>query len=135
MLQCPQHRETKVKKLLLILVLLITLFTLFSVGCKTQILAVTADRLYYDYKTDVTAADQIYKGKTLQVTGIIAGIGVSGSLYILFYNGIEPEVCGVQCIFSNAYASQLANLSVGQTAALTGKCLGYYANVVILEVN
>jgi hypothetical protein len=121
------------KKLLLILVLLITLF---SVGClKSQVIAVTADRLYYDYKTDATAADQQYRGKTLQVTGIIASIGVSGSPYILFYNGVEPVVCEVQCIFSNSYASQLANLSAGQTATITGKVTGYYANVVLLEAN
>jgi hypothetical protein len=122
------------KKLLLILVVLITLFALFSVGCQTHIIGVTADRLYYDYKTDVNAADQQYKFKTIQVTGIINGIGVSGTPYILFYNSYDPNVTSVQCIFSGTYVSQLASLSVGQTATITGKCLGFFANVVIVEV-
>jgi hypothetical protein len=131
----PSAQRGKVKKLLLILVVLITLFSVFSVGCKSQVMAVTTDRLYYDYKTDAVAADQMYKDKTLQVTGIISGIGVAGSPYILFYNGMDPGVCGVQCIFSGSYASQLASLSVGQTVTLSAKFKGYYANVVLLEAN
>jgi hypothetical protein len=123
-----------VKKLLLILVVLVTLFALFAVGCQTHVIGVTADRLYYDYKTDANAADQQYKYQTVQVTGIINGIGVSGTPYIIFYNSYDPDVTTVQCIFSGSYASQLANLSVGQTATITGQCLGFYANVVIVEV-
>jgi hypothetical protein len=130
----PSAQRGKVKKLLLILVVLITL-ALFAVGCKTQVLAVTTDRLYSDYRADAAAANQIYEGKTLQVTGIISGIGVAGSPYILFYNGMDPDVCGVQCIFSGSYASQLASLSVGQTVTISAKFKGYYANVVLLEAN
>jgi hypothetical protein len=122
------------KKLLLILLVLVTLL---SVGCfKSQVIAVSADRLYADYRADAAAADEIYKGQTVQVTGRISSLGVdtSGSLYMLLDNACESGFCGVQCIFSSDFASYFTSLTAGQTATVTGECRGYYSSAVLIIV-
>jgi hypothetical protein len=120
----------KLKKLILILLLLTILL---SAGCfKTHVVAVTADRLYYDYRTNPTFAQEQYTDRTLQVTGVIASIGIAGQPYVLFYNSQNPEVCGVQCTFSKSYAPQLANLSVGQNITVIVKCKGYVGTAILL---
>jgi hypothetical protein len=121
-----------------LLVILLVLITLFSVGCfKSQVIAVSSNRLYADYRADATAADQIYKDKTLQVTGIISSLGVdtTGSPYILFENICDFGFCGVQCILSSSYASYFTSLAAGQTATIEGKCQGYYSSVVLIVVH
>lgn len=132
-LQCPKHCEVKVKRLLLITILLIALF---SVGCfgSAPKLAVTAERLYYDYYTDQAAADELYKDTKLHVTGIISSLGTSsnGQPYVILEVGDLSETQGVQCSFTSKHASLVASLSVGQQISLIGKCWGSSGNVVIL---
>jgi hypothetical protein len=128
--------ERKLKKILLVALVLIILLTLFTAGCfgSSPKLAVTAERLYYDYYTDRTAADELYKDTKLQVTGIISSLGTAsnGSPYVILEVGDLSETQGVQCSFTSKYAPLVASLSMGQQISLVGKCWGYSGNVIIL---
>jgi hypothetical protein len=116
------------KRILFITLALITLFAV--VGCKESAkYAVMAERLYYDYITDAEAADELYKGTKIQVTGIISSLGTD---YVILEVGELSETCGVQCSFASKYASLVASLSVGQQITIKGTCLGYSNHVVVL---
>jgi hypothetical protein len=124
------------KKILLVALVLMMLATLFTAGCfgSAPKLAVTAERLYYDYYMDQAAADELYKDTKLHVTGIISSLGTSsnGQPYVILEVGDLSETQGVQCSFTSKYASLVASLSVGQQVSLIGKCWGYSGNVIIL---
>jgi hypothetical protein len=124
------------KRLLLIALVLATLFTSLSVGCfgSNPKLAVTAERLYYDYITDEEAADELYKDTKIQITGIITSLGTdsSGSAYVVLDAGEAAGGWGVQCSFTSKYASLVSGLSVGQQVTLVGTCWGYSYNVIVL---
>jgi hypothetical protein len=112
------------------------LATLFSAGCfgsRTKY-AVTAERLFYDYQQDATAADVLYKDAKISVTGVVKSKGTtsSGQPYIIMEVGDLSETQGVQCSFTSKYASLVNSLSVGQQVSLIGKCWGYSGNVILL---
>jgi len=121
------------KRILFIALMLITLFAV--VGCNESAkFAVTAERIFYDYQTDATAADELYKGAKLQVTGVISSMGTdsAGAPYVIMEVGDLSETCGVQCTFTSSMASIVASLSVGQQLTIAGTCLGYSSHVVIV---
>ena len=100
-----------------------------------EVIEISATDLYSAYEANQVAADQKYKGRLLEVTGVITSIGkdILGSPYIVLGSGDEWEVWGVQCTFSSRYESWLAKLKKGQQVTVTGKCTGYFLNV-LLEV-
>ena len=107
--------------------------TMPSTPTEEEVIEITARELYEAYKNNEIAADQKYKGNFLKVTGVVDSIGrdILGDPYVVLTGGGEYEVWGVQCIFSNAYESWLATLSVGQSIRVTGKCKGYLINVLL----
>lgn len=100
-----------------------------------EAIEISATDLYSAYEANQVAADQQYKGQLLEVTGIISSIGrdILGTPYIVLGSGDEWEVWGVQVLFSSRYESWLAKLEKGQQVTVTGKCTGYFLNV-LLEV-
>ena len=100
-----------------------------------QVIVISATELYSAYEANQVAADQQYKGRLLKVTGVITSIGrdILGTPYIGLGSGSEWEVWGVQVLFSSRYESRIAKLEKGQQVTVTGKCTGYFLNV-LLEV-
>jgi aspartyl/asparaginyl-tRNA synthetase len=96
---------------------------------------VSAGDLYSEYKANEVAADAQYKGKTVQVTGIVDSIGkdILDTAYVTLTEGGEYEMWGVQCMFAEKYESELAQLSKGQTVTIQGKVEGYLINVLLHE--
>lgn len=100
-----------------------------------EVIEISAADLYSAYEANQVAADQQYKGRLLKVTGVVSSIGkdILGSPYIVLGSGDEWEVWGVQCTFPSRYESRIAKLEKGQQVTVTGKCTGYFLNV-LLEV-
>lgn len=98
-----------------------------------EIIRVTAQELYSAYEANEVAADAKYKGKVIEVSGVVDTIGKDflGTPYVTLTSGGRYEVWGVQCMFSNKDEPQLAQLSKGETVAVRGKCDGYLVNVLI----
>ena len=90
-------------------------------------LIVSARKLYKEYNANEIAADEKYKGKIIQVTGIIRDIGndIMDNAYITL---IGDQYFGdIQCYFKEK--SIVAGLSKGKRISVMGSCSGLMMNV------
>jgi hypothetical protein len=91
---------------------------------------VTATKLFRDYQDNEVAADDIYKGKKLAVTGIIDDIGndALNDSYITLKTGYV--IGSVQCYLDKKI---VAKLKKGQKVVVTGRCKGLFVNVSLKD--
>jgi hypothetical protein len=98
---------------------------------------VSAQDLFASYSKDEKAADKLYKGRHLEVTGAIYQVGtdpiVDNAPEVLLSGGAPDQARGVDCTFDQRYASQVAELHKGQTMTVLGVCGGYGVNVTLLD--
>jgi hypothetical protein len=93
----------------------------------------TASELYAEYKANVLRADSRYKGKFVEVTGVIESIGkeILGRPYITLK--IDDSGWGsVQCVFPKSEIDSLIQFSPGQSVKVVGKVLGETLGIVLL---
>ena len=90
-------------------------------------LKVSAVKLYNDYNANEIAADEKYKGKIIEVTGIIRDIGndIMDNAYITLVG--DQYFGDIQCYFSEK--SVVASLSKGKRITVMGNCSGLMMNV------
>ena len=93
----------------------------------SEIIFISAADLASEYDSNGFASDQKYKGRILNVTGVIDEITEEyfGDVYVL----LESETTwwhAVRCYLSNT--SQLLSLYEGQTVSIKGKCIGEYTS-------
>jgi|GEM_PF-4113959 len=86
---------------------------------------VSAEELYKAYVDDEKRADAKYKGKVLQVSGVVTEIerGVSRKPYVCLSGG-EGRLFGVKCFFRKENARVLSRLSKGDYVTIIGICGG-----------
>ena len=92
-------------------------------------LIVSARKLYKEYNANEIAADEKYKGKIIEVTGVIRDIGndIMDNAYITL---VGNEYFGdIQCYFNEK--SVVAKLSKGKRITVIGSCSGLMINVQI----
>ena len=90
---------------------------------------ITASKLYKEYNANEIAADEKYKGKIIEVTGVIRDIGndIMDNAYITL---VGNEYFGdIQCYFNEK--SVVAKLSKGKRITVIGSCSGLMMNVQI----
>ena len=90
---------------------------------------ITASKLYKEYNSNEIAADEKYKGKIIEVTGVIRDIGndIMDNAYITL---VGNEYFGdIQCYFNEK--SVVAKLSKGKRITVIGSCSGLMMNVQI----
>jgi hypothetical protein len=94
--------------------------------------SVNASVLSSSYEKNEVAADQMYKGKRLAVTGRVGKIGkdILDSPYLILDEG-EFGLGGVQAFFSDSDLPELAKLTKGQTVQVVGTCDGLMINVLL----
>ncbi len=95
---------------------------------------VSAIDLYNAYNQNQVAADAKYKGNLVEMTGVIGSIGkdILNNPYVTLSTG-EYSILNVQCMFSQADESQLANLSSGQSVTLEGTVSGETIGIVEVD--
>lgn len=109
---------------------------------------VSAIKLYSDYKRNEVAADEKYKGKLVEVTGVVGKIAKYNYLpveyvglpYVLLKTDNESELTddyssNVGLIFSKDNISSIATLKLGKRVTFAGRCMGIDIEVVRLKVN
>ena len=98
-------------------------------------IVVTAPVLVADYEANEVAADQKYKDRTLQVTGVINAIGkdLLSDMYVVLDGGQEFGLWHVQCMFPDSEEQYLAHLQKGQSLTVTGRCEGKLGGVLLRE--
>ena len=77
---------------------------------------VSAAQLFAEYESNEPAASEKYKGKVIEVTGVISKI-YRGFLYTPY---VELEA-GVRCNFSDTEDPVMLSLSEGQTISMKGR--------------
>ena len=90
---------------------------------------ISASKLYKEYNENEIAADEKYKGKIIEVTGLIRDIGndIMDNAYITL---VGNEYFGdIQCYFNEK--SVVAKLSKGKKITVIGSCSGLMINVQI----
>ena len=90
---------------------------------------ISASKLYKEYNENEIAADEKYKGKIIEVTGVIRDIGndIMDNAYITL---VGNEYFGdIQCYFNEK--SVVAKLSKGKRVTVIGNCFGLMINVQI----
>ena len=92
--------------------------------------SITAPQLYAEYQTNGIAAEQMYEGKVLEITGVVRSSGedITGTPYVILASG---GLGGIQCLFADDQINQLAQLSTGQPITLRGKVDGLLIYVFV----
>jgi tRNA_anti-like len=89
---------------------------------------VTADELVGDYRKNQIGADQKYKGKTIEITGKVGGIGKAPLLgYYVGLGSSQEGEYDVMCFLdadNKAAEEKAGQLKEGDTATLIGVCDG-----------
>jgi hypothetical protein len=83
------------------------------------------------YKADKAAADAKYKGKTLTITGKVAG--VSATDFSVFITGGDPNEQGANCIFTSAYKSSISALEPLQDVTIQGKVGDFATDLTVTD--
>jgi hypothetical protein len=104
-----------------------------SVANSTPTDTLSADDLYSQYNANEVAADAKYKGKVVDVYGVIRDIGkdILGSPYVVL--GGQGFLDGVQCTFPRADDSPVAHVTKGQFVSIRGRVSGKMGNVLVNE--
>jgi hypothetical protein len=124
------------KKLIIIVTIFITILSIIEISCKPtddqnvrEPIKVNAEDLRWAYHRNEAEADAKYRGKILEVTGVIYLMNKSG---ILLTDGSENMMVGVSCSFDESAESQVALLDKQQTLTIWGRCEGrLYENVLL----
>jgi hypothetical protein len=102
----------------------------------SDVIEIDAVTLHQAYQSNRIRADNLYKGKTLRITGVIKDFERDS------LNLIGPNIGTgwVRIIFRSTELSKIANLDIGQTVTFIGICDGgsYYVETVkdaILIIN
>ena len=96
-------------------------------------ISVTAQELCSAYQDDEAAADEQYKDKILEVTGIVESVGRDreDNPYVVLTGGGMSE--GVRCWFSARDIDQVLDLRITREATIRGKCHGYALFTVLVD--
>lgn len=94
------------------------------------VFAADYDKLIKSYRDNEVNADNIYKGKLLQITGRVESINkdFAGGMYIMLY----PLYQGAHCSLNDSQEAKAAALKRGSKITVTGRCTGLMVGNVIL---
>jgi hypothetical protein len=97
-------------------------------------IVVDPQRLVSAYRANEVAADMAYKGKILQITGVVESINKDflDEPYIVI-GGHFQGLSGIQCCFTKADEPALSGLYKGQQVVITGRCSGMIMLSVFLK--
>ncbi len=127
------------------LIVAAALAVLVTAGCKGAkkaaeetsgpALVVAAADLIKDYKGNEVRGDGKYKGKRLQVTGVVGDIkkDFTDSIYVTLGTGAAFEFETVNCYFGDEYTKAAADLSKGASITVDCKCTGLVIASVVMK--
>ncbi|MFA5047870.1 MAG: hypothetical protein WC516_02390 [Patescibacteria group bacterium] len=96
-------------------------------------ITVSPAKIVADYEANGVAADEMYKGKTVEMSGTIKDINkdIMNTPYITLESG--NVVWSVQCMFDKSDTGKLVSLSQNQKITITGVVSGKLGNVLIKD--
>lgn len=98
-------------------------------------ITVSAAELVSEYDANEVAADNRYKGKMVQVSGVVHNIGkdIFNNMFVTLQSG-HPLQC-VQVFFDDSHAGEIAGLSKGTSLTVKGRCHGLMMNVLVKDAH
>ncbi|MDD2753011.1 MAG: hypothetical protein PHT44_00095 [Candidatus Portnoybacteria bacterium] len=98
-----------------------------------EAIKISAVKLSEEYKANEVAADSKYKGKMLEISGIVDSIGkdILSVPYIALKSYEYAVIDKVQCMFSKNDESKLIDVAQGQQITLRGEVSGKMGNVLV----
>lgn len=133
----------KLNKIVILAALILGL--VLSGGCIPEAQAVSgntiiisARELYTAYYTDEAAADALYKGRALEVTGkvkISRAIAVVDQYVIVLDSELPPtdNSWGVQCVFNTTQDGRLYKAEKNRIVTIRGRCDGLQQDIVLRD--
>ena len=102
-----------------------------EISTQESAITVSARQLYADYEANGVAVDGKYKGKVLQVTGVVNTIDrdIMDKIYVTLKG--NQYFGDIQCFFAESHIGTASQLSKGQTITVKGKCDGKLMNVML----
>lgn len=103
---------------------------------KAGAVTLTAEELYRAYKKDAAAADALYKGKLLKVSGVADYSGTDLILEapeVIMTGGGKDVSRGIDCVFDPRYEDEVAKIAKGDAVTVLGTCDGFYKINVLLR--
>ena len=102
-----------------------------DISTKEPVLSISAKKLYSEYEANEVAADLKYKGKVIEVTGIVRLIdkGLMDEIYVTLEG--DEYFGDIQCFFSESRAQEAASLRKGSKVTIIGLCEGQMMNVLL----
>ncbi len=87
------------------------------------------------YESNEVGADNQYKGRYIEVTGLIGDIkkDILDNLYVTIGTGKQFEIPQIQAFFDDSMNSQLGQLRKGNNITITGKVDGLMMNVLMKD--
>ena len=99
-------------------------------------LNVPIDKLISHYAANEVAADALYQGKEICISGIIFDFGTmsDGHKYVLLV-GSNPNSYPVRCSFLYSSSDRLISYSKGQQMTVTGRCVGMSSLGITIDMD
>ena len=98
-------------------------------------LNILASELINAYKENEVKADKMYKGKIVEVNGIVDGInsGIDDKAIVILSNGDEFSFDNVQCCIDNDNQDKACELEKGQNVKIVGRADGEIAGTPFIK--
>ncbi len=98
------------------------------------VIQTTAYQLFSEYKANDIGADRKYKGKELQVNGLVKSISRNlwGNIYVTLKTD-EFEIFSIQCFFADSFENEAADLRPSQYLTIRGQCDGKLGHVMLKD--
>jgi hypothetical protein len=105
------------------------------IAAPTAVLAarMTASALNQEYKENEVAADEKFKGQSIEVIGSIEEISkdFTNTMYLVINTG--EFLAGIHAYFDDDHKSELASLKKGQRVVVRGTVSGYIVKCVMMK--
>jgi len=88
-------------------------------------IVVTAADFYKAYEDNEVNADKLYKGKSIEITGVVNQVTVTlGTMQVILDDGDPMNFMAVYCNFKDSEEDAVAKLSAGDAVTIRGECTG-----------
>ena len=100
-----------------------------------ETIRITAPKLLAEYQANEVAADEAYKGKKLEVKGVVLKVAkdLLDDMYVTLKSGKEFDIFTVQCSFDDDHEEALAAVQPGAIVTIRGTCDGKLGNVFLKD--
>jgi hypothetical protein len=104
---------------------------------RARTVVVSAEQLLQEFQ-DAPAADRKYRGKYLEMTGIIERVGTDGddNRFVILHAGDEQAALKIECFFDTVDeddATRVGRLSKGTTITVRGEYRGRVSNIQVRD--